>query len=107
MSGLLYISEIDARRRVPDTPLLDAVIRGARAQVRPRLILIVVAGSGMLPAALAGGIGSDIQRPLATAIVGGLWMEFLMRDPITSFWGDFQDFFRISSGFLQVPLRFL
>ncbi len=72
MSGLLYISEIDARRRVPDVPLLDAVIQGARAQFRPRLILVVVAMLGMLPAALARGIGSDIQRPLATVVVGGL-----------------------------------
>jgi cobalt-zinc-cadmium resistance protein CzcA len=78
MSGLLYISEINARRRVPDTPLLDAVIRGARAQFRPRLILIVVAGFGMLPAALARGIGSDIQRPLATVVVGGLCMQLLL-----------------------------
>jgi heavy metal efflux system protein len=78
MSGLLYISEINARRRVPDTPLLDAVIRGARAQFRPRLILIVVAGLGMLPAAFARGIGSDIQRPLATVVVGGLCMELLL-----------------------------
>jgi cobalt-zinc-cadmium resistance protein CzcA len=78
MSGLLYISEINARRSVPDTPLLDAVIHGARAQFRPRLILIVVAGFGMLPAALARGIGSDIQRPLATVVVGGLSMELLL-----------------------------
>ena len=78
MSGLLYISEINARRGAPDTPLLDAVIRGARAQFRPRLILIVVAGLGMLPAALARGIGSDIQRPLATVVVGGLCMELLL-----------------------------
>ena len=35
-------------------------------------MLIVVAMLGMLPAALATGIGSDIQRPLATVIVGGL-----------------------------------
>ena len=78
MSGLLYISEINARRRVPDTPLLDAVIRGARAQFRPRLILIVVAGLGMLPAAFARGIGSDIQRPLATVVIGGLCMELVL-----------------------------
>ncbi|HKW95257.1 MAG TPA: CusA/CzcA family heavy metal efflux RND transporter [Methylomirabilota bacterium] len=78
MSGLLYISEINARRIVPNTPLLDAVIGGARAQFRPRLILIVVAGFGMLPAALARGIGSDIQRPLATVVVGGLSMELLL-----------------------------
>jgi cobalt-zinc-cadmium resistance protein CzcA len=72
MSGLLYISEINARRRDPAIPLRDAVIHGARSQFRPRLILIVVAAFGMLPAALARGIGSDIQRPLATVVVGGL-----------------------------------
>jgi len=72
MSGLLYISEANARRRLPGTLLQEAVIGGARAQFRPRLILIVVAMLGMLPAALARGIGSDIQRPLATVIVGGL-----------------------------------
>jgi cobalt-zinc-cadmium resistance protein CzcA len=72
MSGLLYISEINVRRRVSGTPLLEAVIGGARAQFRPRVILIIVAMLGMLPAALARGIGSDIQRPLATVVVGGL-----------------------------------
>jgi cobalt-zinc-cadmium resistance protein CzcA len=72
MSGLLYISEINARRRDQGLPVRDAVIQGARSQFRPRLILIVVAALGMLPAALAKGIGSDIQRPLATVVVGGL-----------------------------------
>jgi len=72
MSGLLYIAEINARRRQPGVPLLEAVVLGARAQLRPRLILIIVAALGMLPAALARGIGSDIQRPLATVVIGGL-----------------------------------
>jgi cobalt-zinc-cadmium resistance protein CzcA len=72
MSGLLYITEINARRRQPGVSLLDAVVQGARAQFRPRLILIIVAALGMLPAALARGIGSDIQRPLATVVIGGL-----------------------------------
>lgn len=72
MSGLLYISEINARRRTPGVVLLDAVVGGARVQFRPRLILIVVAALGMVPAALARGIGSDIQRPLATVVIGGL-----------------------------------
>jgi heavy metal efflux system protein len=71
MSGVLYISETEARRAL-GMPLLEAVIGGARAQFRPRVILIIVAMLGMLPAALARGIGSDIQRPLATVVVGGL-----------------------------------
>jgi heavy metal efflux system protein len=78
MSGLLYISETNARRRISGTPLLDAVIGGARAQFRPRVILIIVAMLGMLPAALAKGIGSDIQRPLATVVVGGLISTLLL-----------------------------
>ncbi len=78
MSGLLYVSEINARRRAPDVALLDAVVHGASVQFRPRLILIVVAALGMLPAALARGIGSDIQRPLATVVIGGLVSTLLL-----------------------------
>ena len=72
MSGLLYVADINARRRTPGLSLTEAVVQGARVQFRPRLVLIVVAVLGMLPAALARGIGSDIQRPLATVVVGGL-----------------------------------
>ena len=72
MSGVLSIAEINRRRQEPGVLLEDAVIQGARTQVRPLLVLILVAMLGMVPAALATGIGSDIQRPLATVIVGGL-----------------------------------
>jgi heavy metal efflux system protein len=72
MSGVLYISEINRRRQEGSLSLEEAVIAGARTQLRPCLILIVVALLGMLPAATATGIGSDVQRPLATVVVGGL-----------------------------------
>jgi cobalt-zinc-cadmium resistance protein CzcA len=72
MSGVLYISEINRRRAEPGASLEEAVIQGARAQLRPSLMLILVALLGMVPAASATGIGSDIQRPLATVVVGGL-----------------------------------
>lgn len=78
MSGVLYISEINRRRREPGVSLHDAVVDGARVQFRPRLILILVAALGMMPAALARGIGSDIQRPLATVVVGGLTSTLLL-----------------------------
>ena len=42
------------------------------------LLLIVVAMLGMVPAAVARGIGSDIQRPLTTAVVGGLLSTLLL-----------------------------
>src|SRR5207245_11747272 len=65
-------STIKWRGLSPDVSLRDAVVQRARAQFRPLLVLIVVAALGMVPAALARGIGSDIQRPLATVVIGGL-----------------------------------
>jgi len=43
-----------------------------REAMRPVLMMILVALLGMVPAARASGIGSDVQRPLATVVVGGL-----------------------------------
>ncbi len=71
MVGLLYVEEI-SRRRAEGATLEEAVVQGASVQMRPQLILITVATLGMMPAALASGIGSDVQRPLATVVVGGL-----------------------------------
>jgi cobalt-zinc-cadmium resistance protein CzcA len=78
MAGVLYIAEINRRREAPGVTLEDAVFEGASAQLRPLLMLILVAMFGMLPAALATGIGSDIQRPLATVVVGGLVSTLLL-----------------------------
>ncbi len=72
MSGVLVVSEINRRRQESDLPVREAVIGGALAQMRPVLMMIVVALLGMVPAARASGIGSDVQRPLATVVVGGL-----------------------------------
>jgi len=78
MSGVLNVDEINRQRRVYQRPLDEAVLVGARAQLRPLLILIAVAMFGMVPAAFATGIGSDIQRPLATVILGGLVSTLLL-----------------------------
>jgi cobalt-zinc-cadmium resistance protein CzcA len=79
MSGVLVISEINRRRRVqPDLPIKQAIIEGSLAQMRPVLMMIVVALLGMVPAARAAGVGSDVQRPLATVVVGGLLSTMLL-----------------------------
>lgn len=73
MSGVLVIAEINRlRRQDPDLPVTEAIVRGALGQLRPVLLMVVVALLGMVPAARASGIGSDVQRPLATVVVGGL-----------------------------------
>jgi len=72
MSGVLVVSEINRRRADGRVSAREAVVGGALAQLRPVLMMIVVAMLGMVPAARATGIGSDVQRPLATVVVGGL-----------------------------------
>jgi cobalt-zinc-cadmium resistance protein CzcA len=60
------------RIRDQGLPLIDAVLTGAGERLRPVLMTASVATVGMLPAALATGVGSDVQRSLATVVAGGL-----------------------------------
>jgi cobalt-zinc-cadmium resistance protein CzcA len=71
MSGVLVISEIN-RLCGENMPLLEAVKTGTSNQIRPVFMMIIAALLGMVPAATAHGIGSDVQKPLATVLVGGL-----------------------------------
>jgi cobalt-zinc-cadmium resistance protein CzcA len=72
MSGVLVVSYINYLRQETPLTVRAAVRRGARTQLRPVLMMMTVALIGLIPAARATGIGSDVQRPLATVIVGGL-----------------------------------
>jgi cobalt-zinc-cadmium resistance protein CzcA len=70
-NGVIMISNFNELRTQGAT-LLDAVITGAANRFRPILMTATVAILGLLPASLATGIGSDVQRPLATVVVYGL-----------------------------------
>ena len=50
----------------------EAILRGADARLRPVLTTALVASLGFLPMALATGAGAEVQRPLATVVIGGL-----------------------------------
>jgi cobalt-zinc-cadmium resistance protein CzcA len=52
--------------------LHEAIMKGATERLRPVLMTATVATLGMLPAALHTGVGSDVQRGIATVVVGGL-----------------------------------
>jgi cobalt-zinc-cadmium resistance protein CzcA len=78
MSGVLVVAAINQERQIAGRTLLDAVVEGATGQVRPVLMMVLAALLGMVPAATAIGIGSDIQRPLATVVVGGLMSTLLL-----------------------------
>lgn len=76
-NGVIMISQFNGLRK-GGKPLWDAVFRGARDRFRPVLMTAVTTIIGLLPASLATGIGSDIQRPLATVIVYGLMFSTLI-----------------------------
>ncbi|MFQ3639749.1 MAG: CusA/CzcA family heavy metal efflux RND transporter, partial [Chloracidobacterium sp.] len=78
MSGVLIVSEINRLREAEGLAVNEAIFTGARNQMRPVLMMLVVALLGMIPAARAVGIGSDVQRPLATVVVGGLFSALIL-----------------------------
>ncbi len=71
MNGVIMVANLN-RMREQGAPLFDAVLAGAGERLRPVLMTAAVATVGMLPAALATGVGSDVQRSLATVVAGGL-----------------------------------
>jgi len=76
-NGVIMISHINALRK-HGMALKDAVINGAHHRFRPVLMIAIVAVLGLFPASVSTGIGSDVQRPLATVIVYGLLFATLI-----------------------------
>jgi cobalt-zinc-cadmium resistance protein CzcA len=71
MSGILIINGY-YRVAAAGVPPIEAMFRAAEEQMRPILMMTLSASIGLLPAAISTGIGSQVQRPLATVIVGGM-----------------------------------
>ena len=71
LNGLVMVTFIN-RLRAEGVPLEDSVVGGAVARLRAVLMTALVASLGFLPMALASGTGAEIQRPLATVVVGGI-----------------------------------
>jgi cobalt-zinc-cadmium resistance protein CzcA len=77
MNGILiltYFNHLVAEGQAP----IDAMRHAAEQQMRPMLMMALSACIGLLPAALATGIGSQVQRPLATVVVGGMLLGPVM-----------------------------
>ena len=81
IAGVLFVSRANRLVEDLDFNILEAVKRAAVIQLRPNLMTMLLALLGLIPAARATGIGSDVQRPLATVIVGGL-MSALVLTPL-------------------------
>jgi cobalt-zinc-cadmium resistance protein CzcA len=57
---------------------IKAVIKTGELQLRPVLMTCIVAGIGLLPAALSEGVGSQVQKPLAVVVVTGMMLAPLV-----------------------------
>ena len=71
LNGLVMISSIRALREA-GTAVPDAVHLGALSRLRPVLMTALVASLGFVPMAIATGTGAEVQRPLATVVIGGI-----------------------------------
>jgi heavy metal efflux system protein len=76
-TAVVYISYVNELRR-SGISLHDAIREGAILRLRPIMMTALVAALGLLPAALATGVGTDTQRPFALVIVSGLFTRLLI-----------------------------
>jgi cobalt-zinc-cadmium resistance protein CzcA len=71
LNGMVMISFIN-KLRDEGKPLDDAIIEGSLTRLRPVLMTALVASLGFVPMAIATGTGAEVQRPLATVVIGGI-----------------------------------
>ena len=78
MDGILMITYYNDLRRERDLQPTEAMFHAAQQRMRPMLMTALSACIGLFPAAISTGIGSQVQRPLATVVVGGMLVGPLM-----------------------------
>lgn len=71
LNGIMLISFMNQLRHEGKT-LREAVVQGTLLRLRPKLMTALVASLGFVPMALATGAGAEVQRPLATVVIGGI-----------------------------------
>ena len=71
LNGMVMISFIN-KLREEGKPLDDAITEGSLTRLRPVLVTAFVASLGFVPMAIATGAGAEVQRPLATVVIGGI-----------------------------------
>jgi len=72
LNGLVMVTYINHLRK-ESVPLEEAIIRGSLTRLRPVMMTALVASLGFVPMALAVGTGAEVQKPLATVVIGGIF----------------------------------
>jgi cobalt-zinc-cadmium resistance protein CzcA len=77
LNGLVMISYFNQLREEGES-VLDSVKEGSLTRLRPVLMTALVASLGFVPMAIATGAGAEVQRPLATVVIGGILSSTLL-----------------------------
>jgi len=77
LNGVVMVSYFNQLRE-QGLDLHDAIITGAKLRLRPVLMTALVASLGLIPLLFSTGTGSEVQRPLATVVIGGLFSSTLL-----------------------------
>jgi len=78
LNGIVLIAEFNRLKSDGNLPLSDIIISGTLTRLRPVLMTAAVASLGFLPMALSHGSGAEVQKPLATVVIGGLISSTLL-----------------------------
>ncbi|MCA6379770.1 MAG: efflux RND transporter permease subunit [Cytophagales bacterium] len=72
LNGIVLIAEFNRLKKEGKLSIHEIVLKGTEVRLRPVLMTALVASLGFLPMALSNGSGAEVQRPLATVVIGGL-----------------------------------
>jgi cobalt-zinc-cadmium resistance protein CzcA len=78
LNGIVLISYFEEDERRGGTDVMQRILKGARERLRPVMATALVASLGFLPMAISESAGSEVQRPLATVVIGGLISSTLL-----------------------------
>lgn len=78
LNGIVLVAEFNRIRHDGQTDLRRVVLEGTSLRLRPVLMTAFVASLGFLPMAVSNGAGAEVQRPLATVVIGGLMLATLL-----------------------------
>ena len=78
LNGIVLINQFDEFKRKGITDINHCIINGCMERLRPVLMTALVASLGFLPMAISTGDGAEVQRPLATVVIGGLLIATIL-----------------------------
>jgi cobalt-zinc-cadmium resistance protein CzcA len=91
LNGLVLVSFV-RQLMAQGVETLEAIVQGTVERVRPVLMTALVASLGFVPMAISAGTGSEVQRPLATVVIGGIisatTLTLLVLPVLLSIWAE-------------------